>query len=79
MFWKMKMKIHILMLLLQLIFTVLPKVQTTSNKIKKIFLFGNRIQYYSFFTGLSYLLESFVSKYENHFDERRNVDEVTAN
>ena len=32
MFWKMKMKIHILMLLLQLIFTVLPKVQTTSNK-----------------------------------------------
>lgn len=25
------------------------------------------------------ILESFVSKYENHFDERRNVDEVTAN
>ena len=25
------------------------------------------------------VLESFVSKYENHFDERRNVDEKTAN
>ena len=24
-------------------------------------------------------LESFVSEYENHFDERRNVDETTAN
>ena len=24
------------------------------------------------------ILESFVSKFENHFDERRNVDEVTA-
>ena len=23
--------------------------------------------------------ESFVSEYENHFDERRNVDETTAN
>ena len=25
------------------------------------------------------ILESFVSRYENHFDERRNVDEATAN
>ena len=25
------------------------------------------------------ILESFVSEYENHFDERRNVDEETAN
>ena len=25
------------------------------------------------------ILESFVSKYENHFDARRNVDEETAN
>ena len=25
------------------------------------------------------ILESFVSKYENHFDELRNVDETTAN
>jgi hypothetical protein len=25
------------------------------------------------------ILESFVSEYENHFDERRNVDETTAN
>ena len=24
-------------------------------------------------------MESFVSNYEKHFDERRNVDEVTAN
>ena len=24
------------------------------------------------------ILESFVSRYENHFDERRNVDEATA-
>ena len=24
------------------------------------------------------ILESFVSKFENHFDERRNVDEATA-
>ena len=25
------------------------------------------------------ILESFVSKYENHFDVRRNVNEITAN
>ena len=25
------------------------------------------------------ILESFVSKYENHFDECRNADETTAN
>ena len=25
------------------------------------------------------ILESFVSRYENHFDMRRNVDEETAN
>ena len=25
------------------------------------------------------ILESFVSEYENHFDERRNVNETTAN
>ena len=25
------------------------------------------------------ILESFVSQYENHFDDRRNVSEITAN